>query len=174
MRPDDLSALAPQRPSDTDGHVLDAARSAAAARRRPVRVRSSTTLPVEPTAPATARHHVLDVLRTNAAAGIALDVVELLVSEVVTNVLRHETSRSVDVDVEIDPGQGVTVTVAGNESTSTLPHLAPAGAQDAFLESGRGLRILDALATSWGIRRADGRTAVWFTIRETTAVAADH
>jgi anti-sigma regulatory factor (Ser/Thr protein kinase) len=86
-----------------------------------------------------------------------LDAVELMVSELVTNCIRHTAS---EFDLTITRTQGeifVEATDAGRES----PRLRDPGPND---PSGRGLRIVDLLATSWGIRMAQNSKTVWLCI----------
>jgi anti-sigma regulatory factor (Ser/Thr protein kinase) len=91
-----------------------------------------------------------------------LDDLELLVSEVVTNALIHAHS---DVDVRLreypgrlrvdvrdsDPHQPVPVAVATGEITP-----------EEESESGRGLHIVDAVATAWGSSPAGRGKTTWF------------
>jgi anti-sigma regulatory factor (Ser/Thr protein kinase) len=87
----------------------------------------------------------------------AVEAAELLVSELVTNCVRHAhtiitlavdcNERSVAVAVG-DDGEGMPVVREGVDYDST---------------GGRGLQLVDALAGDWGVRpRADGGKIVWF------------
>ncbi|WP_375504313.1 SpoIIE family protein phosphatase [uncultured Jatrophihabitans sp.] len=129
--------------------------------------RSSITIPVDLLAPRAARRHAVHVLGLHELEHTAVADVELLVSEVVANVVRHEKSTLVDVDVVPDVDHAVTVAVSGNAGTAAVPLLHPAIASYPGALTGRGLTILDSLADAWGIRREAGRTAVWFTVRGT-------
>jgi serine phosphatase RsbU (regulator of sigma subunit)/anti-sigma regulatory factor (Ser/Thr protein kinase) len=130
---------------------------------------SSVSLAVNTKAPGTARQHVRQIAQAQAVGDDVLGVVQLLVSELVTNVLRHERSTLVDVEVLVDADLAVTVTVCGSAGTVALPMLHPMPSTDTSRSTGRGLAILDALATTWGVRRATGRTAVWFTVAQPEA-----
>jgi anti-sigma regulatory factor (Ser/Thr protein kinase) len=83
----------------------------------------------------------------------------LLVSELITNAVRHGGAGSEDpIELELralDKGIGVTVTDAG-------PGFAPSR-RDAPLDEpgGWGLVLVDQLADRWGVVR-DDRTRVWF------------
>jgi two-component sensor histidine kinase len=82
---------------------------------------------------------------------------ELLVSELVTNAITHG-SGPVRVSVEC-ANHGVMVTVGDDEPAS--PELQP---ERLLSMGGRGLRMLESLASSWGVKprtRADGKD-VWF------------
>ncbi|MDT4907000.1 MAG: hypothetical protein QOI69_241 [Pseudonocardiales bacterium] len=122
-------------------------------------------MPVDVHAPAAARAHVTRALHASAIGDDVLEVVELLVSEVVTNVVRHQTSHSVEVAVAVDFDQAVTVTVSGGDGMASVAFVNPPGLPGPASESGRGLEMLDSLASVWGTRREYRTTAVWFTVR---------
>ncbi|WP_236245910.1 SpoIIE family protein phosphatase [Streptomyces sp. CC210A] len=84
------------------------------------------------------------------------DTLQLLVSELVTNALRHSGSRR-PVDVRLVRTESLMCEVA--DGGRTLPALRDAGPDD---EAGRGLHVLNALAQEWGTGRAGDGTAVWF------------
>ncbi|WP_369216251.1 ATP-binding SpoIIE family protein phosphatase [Streptomyces flavofungini] len=83
------------------------------------------------------------------------DSAELLVSELITNVVRH--SRSSRVDLRLVRAGALLVEVEDDDHT--LPTLLSAGPTD---ESGRGLRVISALAREWGTSRTDAGKTVWF------------
>lgn len=93
------------------------------------------------------------------------DVAILLGSELVTNSVRHSGSAV--------PGGLVTVTVEAGEdsvrvevtdrSGDTVPVLLPAVDNEA--EGGRGLWMVEALATRWGYERGGGKAKTWFELR---------
>jgi len=84
----------------------------------------------------------------------------LLVSELVTNSIRHagETEAPVALDVRIDDG---TIRVeVGDRGTGFEPKLpVPRGADEGF--GGYGLFLVERMASRWGVDTADG-TRVWF------------
>jgi hypothetical protein len=88
------------------------------------------------------------------------DAVEMLVSELATNCVRH-TDSAFSVAVEVT-GDAVRVEVSdGAEGWPRMRFPTPSDAD------GRGLRIVDLLAQSWGIQNATsgaGKT-VWFEVR---------
>ena len=94
-----------------------------------------------------------------------IDDAMLLVSELVTNAVRHGSPR-ITLTVRNDPaGIGVGVTDHGQ----TLPMLPQRQPNDP-MTSGRGLLIVDALATAWGVISTDpppGKT-VWFELDPTS------
>lgn len=111
----------------------------------------SLVLPVALTTPKAARDAVAARFGAEPRCGDLL----LCISEVVTNAVRHAgTVASMTVSREYDI---LTVEVA--DSSPELPVKRP---PSTFAVTGRGLRILDQLASRWGARRtADGKV-VWF------------
>jgi anti-sigma regulatory factor (Ser/Thr protein kinase) len=101
---------------------------------------------------------VAEVLEETHYAGDA-DTVLLLVSEVVTNAVRHAaTPFELTVTVE---GPTVTVSVVDHDRAHT-PEVQDPGPEDT---SGRGLLIVDTLATSWGYDKIAGDAKkVWFSL----------
>lgn len=91
-----------------------------------------------------------------------VDAVELGVTELVTNVVRHVPDRRCEVVVLRTAEAGVRVEVA--DGAPELPRVTA----DLPLEgeSGRGLLLLDAVADKWGVggRPGEGKT-VWFECR---------
>lgn len=138
---------------------------------------STIAIPADPTAPGTSRRQVVRALQANAVGDDVVRVVELLVSEVVTNVIRHANASLAYVDVELDvevtadAAHSVTVTVSGGASAPSIALVYPPGLPDSSSESGRGLEMLDALAAEWGTRRENHKTVVWFTVRSLVGAA---
>lgn len=133
-----------------------------------VAVEYRARLPVDATAPACARRLVRCL--TGTVAREALDNLELLVTELVTNALRHAgldehgwisvelAARPSGVHVEVcDPGRGFdwhgSRTVAGQERGS-----------------GWGLFLVEQLASQWGVHH-DDCTRVWFDLPATPAAS---
>ncbi|MBL1080976.1 ATP-binding protein [Streptomyces actinomycinicus] len=87
--------------------------------------------------------------------------VELGVSELVTNVVRHVPDRRCTVLVA---RQAVGVRVEVSDSSRRLP-LVPREA-DPESEGGRGLALLDAVVGKWGVTPwAGAGKTVWFEVR---------
>ncbi|MFE0420069.1 ATP-binding protein [Streptomyces tendae] len=84
------------------------------------------------------------------------ETAELLLTELVTNALRHSDGSSIGVRVCVRDDRLV---IAVNDGSPGIPVLRPAGPDD---ESGRGLFLVEALAESWGAS-ADGATT-WCTL----------
>lgn len=92
------------------------------------------------------------------------DVAELLLSELVTNSVRHArrpTGRLIAVGAELDPDRLLRVEVA--DACDVPPVVRAREAPEA--EGGRGLVLVGALAADWGTypRRHVGKV-VWFTL----------
>ena len=85
-----------------------------------------------------------------------IDTVMLLASELVTNAVLH-ASPPVRVRVEITAA--VLHVEIHDSGTSALPAPSTAGATET---SGRGLAIVEALASRWGSQPTEGGKFVWF------------
>ncbi|MEZ0163839.1 ATP-binding protein [Kineococcus sp. LSe6-4] len=120
------------------------------------------TLPSEPGAVAVARRWALERCRRELGPRAAgredvFDAVELLTSEVVANAVVHG-APPVRVEVECAPGH---VTVAVHDGSPEPPRVR---ARDLDSTGGRGVALVDVVASAWGSRPgADGRGKVtWF------------
>jgi anti-sigma regulatory factor (Ser/Thr protein kinase) len=104
-----------------------------------------------------ARDFVAGALEAQGFHGDA-DVVLLLASELVTNAVRHaRTPFDVTVDVQ-DEKVKVAVIDGDRDHQPQMQNPGP----DAT--NGRGLRLVDELATYWGSDRTGRGKAVWFTV----------
>ncbi|MFF0016548.1 SpoIIE family protein phosphatase [Streptomyces sp. NPDC005374] len=84
-----------------------------------------------------------------------VDAAELLVSELVTNAVRHSHSRAVELRLV----RGDTLLCEVDDDDHDLPNLLSAGPAD---EQGRGLRVVSTLAREWGASRTKAGKTVWF------------
>ncbi len=117
--------------------------------------RRELTLAAEPAAP----RHARTLLR---AAATEWEVNEeiyedaaMIVTELVANAVDHARSSST-LTIDLDD-HGLRVAVR-DTCAAGVPHLAPA---DPHAPRGRGLQMVDALSTNWGVtRHGDGKT-VW-------------
>ncbi|MER6995686.1 SpoIIE family protein phosphatase [Streptomyces sp. NPDC000410] len=114
-------------------------------------------LPAEPGEVATARRLAREQLAAWALDEQA-DTLELLVSEVVTNAVRHTDSARIELRLVRTDALLCEVTDDGH----TLPALRAAGPDD---ESGRGLSVVSALAREWGTSRSGAGKSVWFELQ---------
>ena len=107
----------------------------------------------EPHAVAEARQHAIDACHGCVDAQRQGDLV-LAVTELVTNAIRHGEQP---VTLTVTPRDGaVRVEVCDGN-----PALFATAAIDDLSEGRRGLRLLDAVCTSWGWRPIDGGKCVW-------------
>jgi anti-sigma regulatory factor (Ser/Thr protein kinase) len=125
-------------------------------------------VPVSPAAAASARHAVAG-LRPFLDADVRENA-ELLVSELVTNSIRHADLAEPDtVEIKLEASnEAVLVEVAdcGRGFGGRRPGPSARAAQAAEPErtSGWGLFLVDQIASRWGIVEA-GETRVWFELR---------
>lgn len=109
---------------------------------------------------ASAPRAVRRAFATHFAAHPSLEVLLLLLSEVVTNAVLHARTGGAVTAAATDDGVRVEV----SDGSTSRPVRRP------FTEmspTGRGLHLLDRLATSWGIDDvAAGGKVVWFEVAE--------
>lgn len=127
------------------------------------RFEASVALPGLPEHVRAARKFVGRVLDRGHPCG---ELAVQLVSELVTNSVQHSDSA--------DPEGVIGVTVSGTLTSVTVevadaggaqaPQVRPAGDLDA--EGGRGLQMVAALASEWGIRENAAGRVTWFTISD--------
>jgi anti-sigma regulatory factor (Ser/Thr protein kinase) len=109
-------------------------------------------------APRSARQLVRSALADAGTPRDVCDTVELLTSELVTNVVRH---AGTDLEVDVDVSEG-TLHVGVRDGSSDLPKLRVSAASDS---TGRGLALVDMLATRWSsIDHGRAGKTVWFEI----------
>lgn len=83
------------------------------------------------------------------------DHAELMVSELVTNAVRHSHGRPVELRLV----RGDTLLCEVDDDDHELPTLLSAGPFD---DAGRGLRVVSMLAREWGTSRTSAGKTVWF------------
>jgi anti-sigma regulatory factor (Ser/Thr protein kinase) len=157
------SVLAERIETASRAYVEDAPRDdlAVVVVRAPERVATataaSTDLPADSTAPTLGRRFVLAAL---AALGLGeqADIAALLASELVTNALLH-ASAPFRIHVEGAHGQ---VRVSVSDGSPVGPHVLQ---PDHERTRGRGMYLVDTLATAWGVQPAPGGKSVWFELR---------
>jgi anti-sigma regulatory factor (Ser/Thr protein kinase) len=117
-----------------------------------------TTLPALGSSPSTARRVVEHIISEHRLEAV-LDEALLLVTELVTNAVVH---AGTDIDVQVDAG-AEQLRVEVIDRTPGLLHVDSHLPSDQR-EGGRGLLLLDALATEWGTRHFSWGKSVWFSL----------
>jgi DNA-binding NarL/FixJ family response regulator len=131
------------------GGVLDAVDEVLRSRQR--------TLEPDMASSAAARRFMEETLSRWDCAAV-LDVVNLLVTELVTNAVVHGGSEA-EVSVVLTPS-ALRVEVA--DHNEFIP--APNDASD-WATSGRGLALVEGLSRAWGIERVPGGKVIWFEVQ---------
>ena len=98
----------------------------------------------------------------------ALDAIALMVSELASNCIRH-TNTGFDLTINQTEHE---IRVEATDAATRQPRMRTPGPDD---PDGRGLQIIDMLATKWGVEPVpgDGKT-VWFTIRLAPVAGSRH
>ena len=111
------------------------------------------TFPDDPASVREAREFV-----KRALGGLARrDDAVLLVSELATNAVIHAAGR---FEVAIAPRDDL-VWIGVSDASEDQPVILDPGP---LANSGRGLRIVERLATQWGVARTSSGKVVWFTL----------
>jgi anti-sigma regulatory factor (Ser/Thr protein kinase) len=111
-------------------------------------------------APATARSFLRSEMHTWALDGLG-ELTELLTSELVTNVVHHVGSP---MTLRIS-SQASTIRVEVDDDSTDPPVLAR---PDTSADHGRGLMLVNALASDWGTRARENGKTVWFELEAAT------
>ncbi len=126
------------------------------ATREPEEIARRTWLPAEPESVSAARRFAVAALR-----GWELDdetlteTVRLVVSELVTNAVRYSRGRQVEVLLHRVPGS---VLVEVGDGDTRPPRMRHASVDE---EGGRGLALVQAVASGWGNRTTTDGKVVW-------------
>src|SRR5262245_46475504 len=119
----------------------------------------SASFPAARNAPHDVRVFLREQLTDWDAADLA-ETTEILVSELVSNVVRHANS-TIDLDASYADG---TLRIEVRDGSSIVPAIKDL----ANAEGGFGLRIVEAVADEWGVTQLATGKAVWFTISRPT------
>jgi anti-sigma regulatory factor (Ser/Thr protein kinase) len=114
----------------------------------------SWTFPASTASIAEARNQVADYVGTGSFAALCEDV-RLMVSELVTNAIVHASSGC---QVTVGWG-GEVLRIDVADRSDAPPELQPQTLTEA---NGRGLFIVQSLATRWGVERTGSGKSVWF------------
>lgn len=118
------------------------------------------SVPADPQAVAVARHFVSRTLGAWGLQTATVDHATLCVSELVTNAIRHARAGC---ELRLHRDRGVLITTVrdwGAGAGAHPEHLTV----DLLGGHGRGLHIVDALATAWGSTQDTTGTTVWFAL----------
>jgi anti-sigma regulatory factor (Ser/Thr protein kinase) len=132
-----MNAMAPTRPTELRQRRVRLATGPAAAAEARGQVRAAICawdIPVDP------------------------DVAVLLVSELVTNAVRHEVSRTVMLAINFSRDQ---LRIEVHDTSCFMPVLVDSPAD---AETGRGLMLVATLSAEWGFYRTPAGKAVYFTL----------
>jgi len=122
-------------------------------------MRTSRRFPCRRESVTAARRFVREALRGQAAE--VVDAVELMTSELTSNSVRHaETGFELVLSVRDE------LRVDVRDSGGGKPRLLSPPLQQT---SGRGLRIVDAMSSDWGVETTPAGKTVWFTLPLPTA-----
>ena len=103
-------------------------------------------------APADARRFVDELLESSPHR----DAAKLVVSELVTNAVRHGGRDAGHIDIAIEIAGAILLEVSQPDHSGFVASIRSPGIDDA---TGRGLMIVDAVSSSWGVEESNGR--VW-------------
>ena len=118
---------------------------------------AATDLPAEPSAVGTGRRFVSATLKEWGCSADLIDTARLLASEVLTNAVRHGVGP-----INLRLRRSVSeLTIEITDRATGVPHPRPA---DQAEETGRGLRLVEALTVYWGTRPTEDGKSVWFTL----------
>jgi DNA-binding NarL/FixJ family response regulator len=115
----------------------------------------STTLGQDTRSGRLARRFMEETLEGWGDTAELLDVVNLLVTELVTNAVIHAGSGA-EVAVVLTP---TTLRVEVSDDSERVPQARDA---DEWDTSGRGVALVEALASQWGIESRTGGKTIWF------------
>lgn len=101
----------------------------------------------------------------------ACERLQLLVSEVVTNSVRHAGDSAYDpaqlddqIDLLVTHDEDVVTVAIHDRGSGFSPPPPPPTPNGGPTEGGLGLMIVDALSTEWGVEKEDDGCTVWFTL----------
>jgi anti-sigma regulatory factor (Ser/Thr protein kinase) len=110
-----------------------------------------------PTSVGAARRFVRDVLMSRQVGGAVVETVELLTSELVTNAIIHARSGP---QLAVEVGEDV-IRVAVRDTSPAVPVRRLSRPDDV---SGRGVVIVERLASAWGVEHDRHGKRVWFEV----------
>jgi anti-sigma regulatory factor (Ser/Thr protein kinase) len=126
-------------------------------------MRTTRSFSRRPESVAAARRFANEAL--TGSARDALDAVQLMVSELATNCIRH-TNTAFDVTIVRDGGE---IRIEVTDRAGGTPVMRSPGPTEG---TGRGLQIVDMLSKEWGVEDASPATGktVWFVLGVAAAI----
>jgi anti-sigma regulatory factor (Ser/Thr protein kinase) len=91
-----------------------------------------------------------------------METMRLLVTELVSNSVKHAASETVGLKVAV--ARSAVVVEVTDQGSGFKPRPRPSNSRD---ESGWGLFLVERLAHRWGVGREGPATRVWFELRRT-------
>ena len=118
--------------------------------------------PCRPESVTAARRFVRDALRDSSTE--IVEAAELMTSELASNCIRHAHT-----EFELSVRSRKEIRIEVRDTGDGRPELRSPRPEE---PSGRGLRIVEALSSSWGVAPSSGGKVVWFTIAQPRGAAA--
>lgn len=125
------------------------------------RTRRTRSLPSEPASARVGRALTAQLLASLGAPPALLDAAVLVVSELVTNAVRHADGGEVLLLLEAD---ATSVSVGVRDGAEEHPALV-----EAYDGGGRGMLVVSAIAQRWHVEDVDGGKVVWAHLRSADA-----
>ncbi|PWI12968.1 hypothetical protein DI272_01565 [Streptomyces sp. Act143] len=125
--------------------------------RTPAHRSTSTALPPEPESASRARRFTARTLANWSSPATVTETAELIVTELVTNAIRH-TKGDFLLALHLD---GIELTIEVGDHKRAEPRPRTTGLLD---ENGRGLLLISALTERWGTTPHSGGKSVWCTL----------
>ncbi|GHC64527.1 hypothetical protein GCM10010349_35720 [Streptomyces flavofungini] len=116
------------------------------------------TLAAMPSSVARARRLTRDRLCSLAVGDDACDLAALVVSELVTNAIVHTASRTVVCEI-CTGADTVRIAIRDEGQSSGVPR--PTGLRGPDEEHGRGLLLVSAVSSAWGVQDSGSGLSVW-------------
>jgi anti-sigma regulatory factor (Ser/Thr protein kinase) len=118
------------------------------------RARAELGVPSDPAAPSFVRQWIRDMLHASGVTSEVLGDTLLVVNELVMNAVVHAATPIV-VSLEYSRNT-CRCSVRDRSSTGPMPRIV-----ERADGSGRGLRLVNAIASAWGVERSATGTTVW-------------
>ena len=152
-----LRLVTPEMTTEDLDEASPVERALAATGVDPDALRESVVLPVERRSVATGRHWVVRTAAERGVTGMANQVVELLSSELLANAVLHGPDEgAIGVEVIAD---GTTLRVSVTDRSPLNPVVLQ---HEPSAPNGRGMAIVEAMSSRWGVEEQGTGKTVWF------------